>query len=805
MNKKVKHIFIFLSLFLLCVVPMLGNIFTYSEKTVVVEHEDLQYVSIKDQVVEQKIYIEGDLKNLTIYFYAPSGSMYQNAEAILSVIQGNKEYTECVTAKRIKVESAYEQHDGMTTEEEQALRYCKFTINESYPDIQEGEALLRIRGVNLPEGTDLFCMVSKTCISGLPSASANGMGLGYPLAIEYSVLKHNQYYYFDITMILILHVAIFIVSWLLASRDAKISSGNYLYASAVVLNFICISIQSPTATFFGTPRSEAVYEFWYKAHNLTFFDNLMSLMSGEALAWLERLLMWCADAISPIKYVFVTAQIMETCFICFLTAMPCLKTFAKYFSDYERLIMSVVLGTFTLYLKTYYFWSVSYWAFVFIILFAFVDMNRLKKRNYALALLLTIILCVSRIFHIMFIPVAVLALMLIGRERGKRFRFYCYVVIVSSLFEGIYSLQAGHGLVQESGILSNIKDIGLWNVIQNTLYYEVQVINSFFTGTEHRLGLLSNIIGLSFVISVVLYSIYLLCKKDKQGRTVACVLWGLGMLSLGTIAITVITSGSYAQVQFPCNYSTDISWYSNYYQEADLHFTYAYVCLGMIIVTLLYQAKTNFVIILKENVLCEQREEVETRVANCVTLFLVASAVLFVAVNAKPRERIDYSLAPDWSAYYDVVDRESYFMPVNVIYRAAQISLEHNSKTMIYGIDDNGNGYMWKDGDEVYSFTRPYNKADIGAVSDIEYESVLSVTVKKAITNFEICYVAVFKDIDGNELLRLKQKNSAERQWIDFVLDMPLEEVYCIEFITEDGRPVYVMDAIQIGVVDYEK
>lgn len=801
--KKIKKAALcFFALLLLCYIPMLDTAFSYSEKEVVVERENLQYVSLKDTEVNQLVYIEGELKSLTIYFYAPSGSMYNDSVVNVSLTQGDNVVTNSIVARRIAVESSYDRQDDSTFEDEQMLRFSRYSMEADFSCIEEGEAMLTLCGIGIPEGTDLFCLVSDTITSGLPSASANSNVLGHPLAIEYEVMVHNMYYVYDIIMLAILLLLLLVVAWSFSYKGDLLKT-NCLYLYAFFIIFTCISIQAPTAVWFGNPRSEAVYEFWYKAHTMSFGESLMSLMSGESLAWCERILMWIADRISPIQYVFVVAQVMEAVLISALAAMPCLKTFNKYFGKFERLCFSIVLGVFTLYLKAYYFWSVSYWAVIFIVLFWFVDMKKLKNYQYLLALCFTIILCVSRIFHVIFIPVAIVVLLTIGKKQGRRFRVYCYTLILACSFEGIYSMAAGTSLVKESSLLQNIGDIGVGRIIENTIYYEVQVINSLLYGKEHMVGLTANIIGLLVIMGVIGFCIYSLLHKGKS-KTIGCILLGLGILSFGTIAITVITSGSYEQVQFPHNYSTKVDWNCNYFQNCDLHFTYAYISLLFILVCFIYVLKNKVFDMMKKSIKSDEYDTAEKKIQNIFKLCIYLLLLNLVVVNAKQREKIDNSLAADWNAYYTVVDNECCFMPVNVIYRAAQISLEQNSDTWIYGIDVEGNGYFWENGDEVYTFDKPYSKADVGCISDIDTKSILSITTKKAITNFDICYVAVLRDDKGNELARIRQSNDLDRVWIDFVFDEPISGVDSIEFETEEGMTAFVENAIQIGVVSYE-
>ena len=56
-------------------------------------------------------------------------------------------------------------------------------------------------------------------------------------------------------------------------------------------------------------------------------------------------------------------------------------------------------------------------------------------------------------------------------------------------------------------------------------------------------------------------------------------------------------------------------------------------------------------------------------------------------------------------------------------------------------------------------------------------------------------------DSNGNEICRQKQTNSCDRIMTDFYFEKPIVGVESIAFESEAGDAVYIMDAIQIGVV----
>ena len=359
--------------------PVFCKIYTNTiKKTVTVAAKDLQYASINDKVVSQEFWVEGMISNLAVYIVAPNGSAYGDAIVTLNVSQNDFQWENTVYASTLP-------NDGF------------YMLSGSFHDLKKGSAILSITSSMLPPGTDIFCTVTQTLASGLPVATMDENILGAPICIKYDVFKFDRYFWYETILLAMLLICLVVGSYLIIYKRSVVDKYNLLYIFAVVQIFLIVSIHNPFASLMGEPRSEGVYEFWYKAKNMGLRGSLMSLMSGEALVWLERVFMWLAVKIAPTPYIFVVAQSMQLLFISFVVSMPCLKTFAKYFDMEVRLMFSIFTGCWIYFQNGYYFWGVSYWAVFFLIAFAFVDMSKIKWWLYWPAMLFTVILCMSRI------------------------------------------------------------------------------------------------------------------------------------------------------------------------------------------------------------------------------------------------------------------------------------------------------------------------------------------------------------------------------------------------------------------------
>lgn len=289
----------------------------------------------------------------------------------------------------------------------------------------------------------------------------------------------------------------------------------------------------------------------------------------------------------------------------------------------------------------------------------------------------------------------------------------------------------------------------------------------------------------------------MLAKKEWAK---ACWLGGLGVISLGSIAINVFTCGSHAAVSFPLNYASNVNWGQNIYQEADLHFSYSYICLSFILLTLVYWAQKP----LKKSIQTYANPAQATALCQKSTAVIcaVVSIACCIVASCNVKKRLTYDrITVEWKSSYQVTENPDYFLAVNTFYRAAPISLEQGTDEMIFGVDSTGTLYEWLPWLPAYEQYLPYHRADIGAVSQAEQQPVLSVTARRALTNFQVSYVAVLRDRDGTELARAVQAQTDNRLWLDFLFDEPVTGVYTVSFELLDGSAAYIQDGLQIGFV----
>lgn len=459
--------------------------------------------------------------------------------------------------------------------------------------------------------------------------------------------------------------------------------------------------------------------------------------------------------------------------------MLCLDDFEKYIPIKLRLLFSIVLGCYVLFPGAYYFWALSYWVIIFVLLFALLDLNKMSKYKYCLGVLVTGTLCVSRIYNIVFIPMAILGL-LFCHERGKRFNIYMLSVILSSSFGVIYSLVFGG-----SGHLNTNATLDIVNVINNTIYYYVQVFNSIIFGKTTNNGLALNVFSFTAILLILIISIKLILKKEYKyyGVMIICLL-GLGV---GTVMINIVTCTLSTSVAFPYAYDEKVSWLLTYYQDADLHFSYAYFSLYFIFLTM------SCALIKKCNLINKVYKNLLT-VSSVILVIIYVTSIRNLEIPAKISH-----VPTDWKNLSGMLSDNEYYLAINTDYPFASISLTQNTYPVIIGLDENGTPYEWDNTKNEYNHTKKYNEINLNELNTFSKQRILTLTVRKSNTNFNDRIIVKMYDKNNSLLIEAIQKNTTEKYYADFQFDQFVTNVARLEFIYENGSPAYVIDALQFG------
>ncbi|MCL2500905.1 MAG: hypothetical protein FWE90_11330 [Defluviitaleaceae bacterium] len=795
---RMVRLFIILTLFFLLIVPhVLPDIYFQSRKRVDVDASGSLFNPICQNEINQEIYIEGRISNLSIPL----------------VIIGENNYSGTITVRINQNEIVVEE----TVPISQIMQNQNvLNIGLSLSQFQKGSAVVTVWSTGLSYNSQVYILTSPTLVSGLPTAFIDGDSLNGPMVLSYNIFIYNRYFYHNTILFLLLIIVIVVTAYLMTYKEVFLGKRNVLFWCSFATIFLFICIVHPTAGLLGEPKSEATYEFWYKADQLGFFRSLMTLMSGYALSWLERILIWVANILSPSnKNIFTIAQVMVLSFISAVVSMPSLKSFEKYFTNEVRFVFCFFIGALIVERPIYWFFTTSYWGIFFFIGFALIDMKKMKAWLYYSALILTIVLCFSRIFYAPLIIVSIFLLLTIGKQLGNRFKIYCYTVFIFALLNALYSARFAGSDMQSANFVENFMNIGLFQIINNTVYYQVQVIQSILFGpiVQHFNGFSGNIIILLFLIILAVYSIFLLFT-NKSERLFASAILSYIAIGMGTIMIVIIVSGSWDRIAFQQNFADNINWRQTHYQDANQHFIIAYVAMLFMFATLLYRIKIKiipyisaiYIMLKKENKLFYYLANIPLKIGTIFFILIIIFLGSLPSRNFMPT----YHIATQWRSVYQITHREfAYHLPVNRWWPFEWIGLWHNSQAKNFAFQNIG------EGEPVFAVVNPgglpyitdilYCTAVLGDISNLEDRYVLSLGVRRAITNFDTTMYAVFHDRKGNELATIKQAETPDRLWLTFIFEeegrpFGYPDIYSVSFYFENGHPAFVQGLLQFGV-----
>jgi hypothetical protein len=796
-SKILRLAIVFVLLLLLVTLPLLPGLYHQSRTTVTVTSEGGMFNPTHNNPITQEIFIEGRISNLTIPMIV-SGENALDGNVYVTVVQDGITLSEVTPASHIRSErNMY--HTGLTLSE-----------------LQRGSAVITVWSSGLSEGTQIYVLTSQTVLSGLPAAIGNGNALYGPMVLSYNVFRFNMYFYYNTILFTLLVLTIAATAYLLTYKEKLLEKRNILFLCSFAAIFLHISIINPTAGLLGEPISEAAYEFWYKAHELGFFQSLMTLMSGYALSWLERILIWTADLLSPSnRNVFFIAQVMVLSFISLVVSIPCLKGFNKYFSNEARFVFCFVVGALLVDAPIYWFFTTSYWGIFFFIGFAFMNMREMKAPIYYAGLVLAVILCFSRIYYAPLIPISLFLAIAVGKQLGKRFRIYCYTVFLAATLNGVYSARFAGADMADANFMGNLSYIGPVQILVNTIYYQIQVIQSIFFGPiiQHFNGIASNAFFLMLLVAVVVYCLIIFIYR-KEERVFASAMLSLIAISMGTIMITVITSGSWGAIAFQKDYSEVVSWRQYHYQNANQHFIISYTAVMFAFLTFAYHIKVKAApyAIAIHDLFKKRNKQFEKFSFMPIKIGTILFMIVLMFIGSLPHHRLipTYHVPTQWRSVYHVTHREfTYYLPVNRTWPFEWIGLWHHSQALTFayfpGPNENNNFTVANPGGPPFITNVPFHTAVLGDISNIEDRYVLSLGVRRGIVNFDTIMYAVFFDREGHEISRIRQAEAPDRLWLTFLFEeagRPFghPNIYSVSFYLEGGHPAMVVGALQFGV-----
>lgn len=736
--------------------PLIPFLFSNSTRKIGLTNANTEECyNLKQEKIMQEILVQGRITKLGVYFIKPQ-STYEESECIQIVVrQGKKEQRKQLPCTEIK-----------------NAQINFIDINLAL--IEEGTAEISLVSENL--SGDILVYLCRDEKSGLEGAKIGGEKKTSPLCMEYDLFVYSGVTFVSVCLFLILAVLLFVGAALIESE------WKYAWKICCLLSFfaivLTICIRQPTASFLGEPRSEAAYEFWKQAKENGFFGSILILECGlYYLSFIQRITAWIAVVISNEKYVFVVMQMMQTFFIAFCSCMVWSHKLHLNLSKMNRMLLSIIIGTCLNTTQSYYLHCMGYWGMLFIIFFSLMNMEKMHRSIYVLSTIFAMICCLSKMAYIILIPCAIF--ILIYKNKKLTYRNICWLVSILTGCIVQISYTVTHTSVFQSGAgLGTIQVPSLLHLINGLFYYAVQGINTFLFNSEHSNVWYSNLILLCSIFAIIVVVLYRMLHHNNK-NIVYIIL--LGIMYFSVLGFTMLTSaGGFDMLQ-------SINWSATKLLNHQ-HFAYIKILLCIILI-ILFQEFFN---------------RGERNIYNiCTVVFLVFISFSNMPVNnendCSATSKVS-TFPTEWKKVSYVTSNQAYYVPINVGYPFALISLTHNSYGILLGYNEEGE---WKHLPMAINYPEEikYNEAVLGDVFDTETNGILSISTKRSNTYLDAIYEIIVFNRMGQVIQRKKQCNSSDRHWIDFMFDEPLYNAYRIEFVNTTTESIgYVSEALNIGI-----
>ena len=440
---------------------------------------DLVGQIIKGTHFEEKIYLP---KHITKYGISFATYGRKNSGTIkLEIIQGKKKITEVIDVSKLKDNDYY------------------------YLDVKKlalinGEALLKIEGIDGIEGNAVSMHKTADIIYG--ELIQNGEPTNRALAHK---VEFNDFNKIVKGQIIFFILSIFTYFYFLFLIQNEKKNNMKIYLTTVLLIFFIINIKAPTLTFNAQPFAEQVFNFMFNGTRASFLKNIFISDAGYWPLY-QRLI-----GLVIIKLGFnaywtgVLTSNAAVLTVALMVSIFTLNYFEKYGNIIFRFIISMLFGTFNIvtYTETHTFIDFSYMNIILLFLIFLIDLKKLNKKQYASLMILTVLLCISKSYYILLLPLALVVLVLFWRKLIKREKIFLATILISCLLQTMYIYSNMHMWVTPQS-----KKLEILYIIQIGIHQIVQqLMNMFYPSMASNQNILS--FNLLFLFVLVLFVIFM--------------------------------------------------------------------------------------------------------------------------------------------------------------------------------------------------------------------------------------------------------------------------------------------------------
>ncbi len=709
----------------------------------------------KGTVFQQKIYIPGYITRYGVLFTTYGRNNKGKIKIELS--QGSKKKVEIVDMSKIKDNDFH-------------------FFNFKFFQFKKGEAVLRIEGIDGETGNSVSMHETEDIMYG--ELLQNGE------KTEKSLVQRIEFYEVNTIVtgqIIFLFLAISSYFYFLKLIKKQKKNNIKIYIVTALIAFFLINIKAPVLSFKAEPYAEEFYDFFYYARK-GITGNIFRMEGGYFPLFHRLIAILIAKLGFNARWTIFLMSNVAILIISFGSSIFTLHRFKKYGNIFFRFTISILFAVFNIfpYAETHTFIAFAYMNIIMIFYISLIDFNKLKKKNYILLMILTVLLCISKLHYITLLPVATGILILLWKKLKVRDKIFLASIALSTMIQLVYTYRHTKNWIRFDNEpayrivgrhttvwfrpIGKIKILEIINI--GTHQIVQQFINIFNFGTDQNQNILNlNMVYLIIFIIIAGVLVYISIKNKNRESIILLSLLSLIFINSYLNVISKVWSGSNL-------------WSTAFGAINTRHALLTRIPMLLILVLIPFIVKRN---------MGERKNNIKI-LYNILIIFIILRYSPLINNNVFRYDEVH----SDWKKYSKFYKAKSWTLPIYPFF------IMENQKGYYIGKETGKIEYTYFLGEKYY-LDYLNSKEEI-------MEMVLPKPLKleylytKRVRNYNFDRVKLIGyDIQGNKVFELLQLNDKERSYIGFKNDNPDKEISKIQFVNENNKKAYVVPEIVIG------
>ena len=466
----------------------------------------------KGTVFEQKVYIPGYITRYGVLFTTYGRSNKGKIKIELS--QGSKKKVEIIDMSKIKDNDFH-------------------FFNLKFFQFKKGEATLKIEGIDGETGNSVSMHKTEDIMYG--ELLQNGE------KTEKSLVQRIEFYEVNTIVtgqIIFLFLAILSYFYFLKLIRKQKKNNIKIYIVTALIAFFLINIKAPVLSFKAEPYAEEFYDFFYYARK-GITGNIFRMEGGYFPLFHRLIAILIAKLGFNARWTIFLMSNVAILIISFGSSIFTLHRFKKYGNIFFRFTISILFAVFNIfpYAETHTFIAFAYMNIIMIFYISLIDFNELKKKNYILLVILTVLLCISKLHYITLLPVTMGILILLWKKLKIRDKIFLVSIALSTMIQLVYTYRHTKNWIRFDNepayrIVGRhttvwFRPIGKIKILEIISIGTHQIIQQFVSifnfGTEQSQNILN--LNMMYLVIFIVFSNYLWYKVRLKGIAKALALF----------------------------------------------------------------------------------------------------------------------------------------------------------------------------------------------------------------------------------------------------------------------------------------